>query len=394
MKVLIVQGNPTKKSLSGELTVICNEQHELSKYHEVRAEVICPKSVKNASLIYTAMNFLWSHKNYKVVLNLINDFKPDVIHFHTISPYLSISVLAAAKKYHIPVVQTLHNMRWLCVEGGFFRDGKYCDECVQSFGFRGVIKGCSKGKFASLLLFIVNIFSRYTKFLFMSVDKFVAVSDYVRDHHVISGFPCEKIEVNNNGIDLQLIKNKCYEKPWKSRQGVAFAGRVSTAKGASVLQYLMTKTDQPIHIIGNGPELEPLQQYCQQNDFDHVKFWGKLPHHETLDLLGSVVCTIVPSQCGETFSLVAAESMALGTPVVASNVGGLAGLIKQSGGGLLFEPKDFDGAVKAVSRLLEFLYEAEKIGEIGKRYVSEHLSLKQSSKQLQKIYESVIKNKR
>ena len=98
---------------------------------------------------------------------------------------------------------------------------------------------------------------------------------------------------------------------------MAFAGRVSTAKGASVLRYLMTKTDQPIHIIGNGPELEPLHQYCQQNDFDHVKFWGKLSHHETLDLLGSVVCTIVPSQCGETFSLVAAESMALGTPVVA-----------------------------------------------------------------------------
>ena len=129
-----------------------------------------------------------------------------MIHFHTISPYLSISVLAAAKKYHIPVVQTLHNMRWLCVEGGFFRDGKYCDECVQSFGFRGVIKGCSRGKFASLLLFIVNIFSRYTKFLFMSVDKFVAVSDYVRDHHVISGFPCEKIEGIITGSICSLLR--------------------------------------------------------------------------------------------------------------------------------------------------------------------------------------------
>lgn len=391
MKVLIVQGTPKKNSLSGELTVINNEWQELSKFHEVRAEVLYPKSVKNASLIYTAMSFLWSHKNYKVVLKLINDFKPDVIHFHTISPYLSISVLAAAKKCQIPVVQTLHNMRWLCVEGGFFRDGQYCDECVQSFGLRGVIKGCSKGKVASLLLFIVNIFSRYTKFLFMSVDKFVAVSDYVRDQHVVSGFPLEKIEVNNNGIDLQLLRNKGYEKLWKSRRGLAFAGRVSTSKGASVLQHLMTKTDHPIHIIGNGPELEPLQQYCQQNNFDNVKFWGKLSHHETLNLLGSVVCTIVPSQCGETFSLVAAESMALGTPVVASNVGGLASLIKQSGGGLLFQPKDFDGAVKAVTKLLEFLDEAEQIGEIGKRYVSEHLSLKHRTKQLQKIYESVIK---
>jgi len=390
MKVLIVQGTPAENPLSGELTVICNEQHELSKYHEVRAEVIFPKSKDNASLIYTGMSFLWSHKNYKVILKLINDFKPDVIHFHTISPYLSISVLAAAKKCKIPVVQTLHNMRWLCVEGGFFRDGQFCDECVQSFGLRGVIKGCSKGKVASSLLFIVNVFSRYTKFLFMSVDKFVAVSDYVRDQHVISGFPSDKIEVNNNGVDLQVLKNKGYEKLWSARRGVAFAGRLSAAKGASVLRYLMTKTDQPIHIIGNGPELQPLRQYCQKNHLRHVKFWGKLPHHKTLDLLGSVVCTIVPSQCGETFSLVAAESMALGTPVVASNVGGLADLIKQSGGGLLFEPKDFDGAVEAVTKLLEFFPKAEQIGGIGKKYVLEHLSLKERTEQLQKIYESVI----
>ena len=55
-------------------------------------------------------------------------------------------------------------------------------------------------------------------------------------------------------------------------------------------------------------------------------FWScqilKLSHLQTLDLLGSVVWATVPSQCGETFSLVVAESMALGTPVVASNTGG------------------------------------------------------------------------
>ena len=107
-------------------------------------------------------------------------------------------------------------------------------------------------------------------------------------------------------------------------------------------------------------------------------------------MLGSVVCTIVPSQCGETFSLVAAESMALGTPVVASKIGGLADLIKQSRGGLLFEPKDFDGAVKAVTRLLGSLSEAEQIGKVGKRFVFKHLSLKQGTEKLQNIYERVI----
>ena len=390
MKILIIQGTSATKFPSGELFVISNEQHELSKSHDVHVEVIRPKSDTETSLLSRVIDLLWSRSNYKRVTSLMDEFKPDLVHFHTISPYLSVSVLVAAKKKGVPVIQTLHNMRWLCVEGGFYRNGRYCNECVQSYGWRGVLKGCSRGKLASFVLFLVNMLSRSSGRLFSLVDRFVAVSDFVREQHLRSGFPDNKIVVNNNGIPLHLLKNKSYERTWSNRRGVAFAGRVSNAKGASVLQHLMTKTDQPINIIGNGPKMETLQQYCQQNNFDHVKFWGKLSHQQTLDLLGSVVCTIVPSQCGETFSLVAAESMALGTPVVASKIGGLADLIKQSRGGLLFEPKDFDGAVKAVTRLLGSLSEAEQIGKVGKRYVFKHLSLKKGTKNLQDIYEKVI----
>ena len=390
MKVLIIQGTSATGFPSGELVVISNEQSELAKIHDVRVEVIHPRSASEASLMSRGMDLFWSRSNYQRVGLLIDEFQPDLVHFHTISPYLSLSVLVAAKIRGVPVIQTLHNMRWLCVEGGFYRSGQYCNECVKSNGWRGVVNGCSRGRSASLGLFLVNILFRCTERLFSLVDKFIAVSDFVREQHLKSGFPAEKIEVNNNGIPLNSIQNRDFEKPWKIRRGVAFAGRVSTAKGAAVLQHLMTKIDQPIHIIGDGPEKVSLQQFRQQNHFAHVKFWGNISHQQTLDLLGSVVCSIVPSQCGETFSLVAAESMALGTPVVASNIGGLAGLIEQSGGGILFEPKDFEGAVEAVTRLLGSLSEAEKIGVIGREYVLEHLSLKQSTEKLQKIYDSVV----
>ncbi len=390
MRVLIIQGTPTGHPLSGELTVIYNEQRELSKCHEIQVNIVYPSTVEKRSLIATAMNVLWSRKNYNLILDLIKKFKPDIVHFHSISPYLSISVLAAAKKSQVPVIQTLHNMRWLCVEGGFFRGENYCDECVKGFGLRGAIRGCAKGRAPSFLLFSANLIARYTGFLFRAVDKFIAVSDFVRDNHVIAGFPAEKIEVNNNGIDFHSFMDKGYAKPWRTRRGVAFAGRLSIAKGSAVLQYLITKIDQPIHIIGDGPELETLQLYCKDLQCSQVKFWGKLSHTETLEILGSVGCTIVPSQCGETFSLVAAESMALGTPVVAANIGGLGSLIRNSGGGILFEAKDFYGAVEAVNWVLGSPSEAEKIGEIGKRFVFEQLSLVNSTKKLEKIYERVV----
>ena len=58
---------------------------------------------------------------------------------------------------------------------------------------------------------------------------------------------------------------------WDLRRGIVFAGRVSIAKGALVLEYLISKLDCPIHIIGNGPELSKLRHYCKENKINNVE---------------------------------------------------------------------------------------------------------------------------
>ena len=390
MKILIVQGTSNTQYPSGELSVIYNEQSELSKKNEVNVELITPRPSSVTSLILRAFDIVWSWRNYQKVSALIDKYQPDVIHFHTISLYLSISVLYAARKKGVAVVQTLHNMRWLCVEGGFYRNGQYCDACTGNFGWRGVVNGCSRGRIASFLLFFVNYYSRVNGRLFGLVDRFVAVSEFVKLKHVSSGFPAEQIEVNNNGINLSELVRKGYERGWSEREGMAYAGRVSIAKGSAVLEYLIPRLDQPIHIIGYGPEMDALQANCLKNGYDHVKFWGKLDHEKTLQLLGAVVCTVVPSQCGETFSLVAAESMALGTPVIVSNLGGVSGLVEKSGGGRLVEPRNFNGFVIAVIDLLRSREDAKILGMKGKEYVSKALLLENIVSSLADIYKNVV----
>lgn len=386
MNILIIQGGADPHLPSGEKIVILNEQEYLSKNHNVSVEFI----EKEKTVIGKLTGLIWSFSNYFKVIKFIEKYNPDIIHFHTIVPYLSLSVLYAAKKKKVKTVQTLHNGRWLCIEGGFFRKGGYCDSCVGNKGFSGLRYGCGHGKLISFLLLMINYFARSNKRLFKLVDRFIAVSKYVKEQHVKSGFPEDKIIVRNNGIKTNFL-NKSYSDNNDERRGVAYAGRVSIAKGSNVLKYLMARVKDDFHIVGSGPQLDELKIFCRQNDFEHVKFWGKQTHEKTLEILSSVICTLVPSQCGETFSLVAAESMIVGTPVIASKLGGLADLIKKSKGGIIIEEKDFKMFYMKTEYLLNNINYAKKIGETGREYVLEKLNCQLKGLELENIYVNILK---
>ena len=252
-----------------------------------------------------------------------------------------------------------------------------------------MIKGCGHGRLSSLLLFFINLVARYHGLLFHWVDRFITVSDFVNLQHLKSGFPEEKMMVNNNGIDIGSLDRAGYAKPWKERSGVAFAGRISVAKGAEVIKQLISEIKLPFHIIGSGPEQGELQQFCLEKGYDNVVFWGGQPREKTLEILGSVVCTVVPSQCGDSFPTVALESMALGTPVVASNLGGLPGLVGK-GGGTIVNPNEYEQFGDSVLRYLNNITIAEADGINCQQYVRGNLSMEVRGRALVQIYEGLL----
>ena len=105
MRILIIQGATSLEYPSGELSVISSEKSQLKKRHTVQVDLIKAKTYSGALLILSVFNILWSWRNYRKVVRSIEEFKPDIIHFHTITPYLSMSTLMAAKKNKIPVVK-------------------------------------------------------------------------------------------------------------------------------------------------------------------------------------------------------------------------------------------------------------------------------------------------
>ena len=73
-----------------------------------------------------AINTLWNRQSYSRVAKAIQDFRPDIMHCHNIFPLLSPAVYYAASKMGVPVVQTLHNYRLICLKASLFRDGPVC----------------------------------------------------------------------------------------------------------------------------------------------------------------------------------------------------------------------------------------------------------------------------
>lgn len=389
MKIMIIQGGLKKNSLSGEKVVVDNDISYLNKKHDVfYKNIIMPSSGIKLALSQMG-GIIWSMSNYIKIGKLLKKKSPDIVHFHTVTPYLSFSSIAAVKNAGIPIVQTLHNGRWLCLEGGFFRNNTFCDDCVGSYGFLGVVRGCGRGRLSSFLLFLSNFYIRRF-LLFGSVFKFIAVSEFVRDQHIRSGFPKDSIIIRNNGFNISSELK--IDDLWLHRKGLVYAGRLSVAKGSRVLEHLIKNLNCKISIIGNGPELNSLKQFCIDHQFDHVEFFGKLDNKAVLNVIKKAVVTVVPSQCGDSYPTVALESLSVGTPVVASNLGGLPDIIDASIGGELVDHESHNVFLQSVKDLLNDRERAKQMGDNGMKYVKENVNTNKQGKELIKIYNKVIKD--
>jgi D-inositol-3-phosphate glycosyltransferase len=93
-----------------------------------------------------------------------------------------------------------------------------------------------------------------------------------------------------------------------------------------------------------------------------VRFLGAKPNHALRDYYAAADLLIVPSDY-ESFGMVALESMATGTPVVATRVGGLQYLVQHEQTGLLIPPRDVSQLANAIQHLLDNPEIRERYGE-------------------------------
>jgi len=173
--------------------------------------------------------------------------------------------------------------------------------------------------------------------------RIIAPTDRERENLILHyGALPEKIGVVPCGVNLEQFKpvSKGSARQYLgfgNDKIILFVGRIDPLKGIDrliqAIPYLQNIQGLKLVVIGGGEksqrEIEQLQKLaCNLNIQDSVTFLGLIKHEQLPYFYSAADVCVVPSYY-ESFGLVALESLACGTPVVATDVGNLKSVIRQ-----------------------------------------------------------------
>jgi len=198
-----------------------------------------------------------------------------------------------------------------------------------------------------------------------TADRIIAFSPHERDAMArLYGADTRKVSLVPCGVDLEVFR-PLDQKAVRSRLGLngekilLYVGRVEPIKGLDLLVETAAQMDSEegvrMMVVGadvNGDrEMDRVKQLAKERDLeDKIDFVGQVDHDDLPLYYNAADVCVVPSYY-ESFGLVALESMACGTPVVATRVGGLSTILHHGRTGYLKSwrcPEAFANSVEMI----------------------------------------------
>ena len=331
VRVLVVHNAYQQRG--GEDRVVEDEVELLrSRGHEVRLFSKDNREIAASRPLPLFFNTLWSRRCLGEFRNDIQSFRPDIIHIHNTFPLISPSIYWGAVA-SIPIIQTLHNFRLLCIQAMFLRDDRICEDCLGKSPWRGVVRQCyrdsvAQSATAAAMLGLHRVLGTFHN----KVARYIALSAFARDKFIQSGeFDADRLVVKPNFVDVE--SNDLPE----VRSGGLFVGRISREKGIRVLAEAFAKLPNcELDVIGTGPEQQALEGY------EKLRLLGWREKAFVLEKMRSARYLLLPSICYENFPRTVVEAFACGLPVIASRSGSMPEIIEEGRNGLLFAPGSAD----------------------------------------------------
>jgi glycosyltransferase involved in cell wall biosynthesis len=184
----------------------------------------------------------------------------------------------------------------------------------------------------------------------------------------------KEVEMIPNGVDIDIFK-PAFKKNENDRVKLLFVGRLSEQKRVDYLIEALKNlvgdglTDVCCEIIGDGPlKKELLNLTNQLNLKKYVKFLGWINRDDLLVHYQDADIFVLPSS-DEGMPNVLLEAMAIGLPIIASNISGNNELVKSGVNGFLFNSK---------SEFNEVLKKLIKDGELMRKMSTQSLRLSEN----------------
>jgi glycosyltransferase involved in cell wall biosynthesis len=333
----------------GEDAAFAIETAALGVYgHKVVSYTRHNNELNGQSGIRMAVNTVWNHSQIKPLQLLIREHQIEVVHFHNTFPSMSPAVYWAVRREGVPVVQSLHNFRLICLNGLLFRDGEPCEDCIlRRSSLPGIYHACYRHNTAASTVTATMLeVHRLIRTWANAVDIYIALTDFAKQKFIDRGLPADKIQVKSNFI---------YPDPgigFGNGGYALFVGRLSEEKGIATLiaAWRRVAGKLPLKIVGDGP-LAPLVAEASRT-IDGVQWLGHQDKTEVYRLMGDAKVLVIPSEYYEGMPLTLLESFAKGTPVISSNIGAVASININEYTGIHFSVGIPDSLVDAINWVL------------------------------------------
>ena len=390
-KILLVHNYYQQRA--GEFSAVTRQIALLRQYgHDLIVYTKDNRTIKEFGLadkVKFMPNTVFSKQVYNEVMQRVQRTRPDVAHVHNVYPLLSPAIYRALKDAQVPIVQTLHNFRFLgCANSYFYIDGQICERCKYGNTLHAIKHRCYRDSYPLSALYAFTIALHRRLGTFRHIDRFIALNRFTAQMMIESGLAtADKISVLGNFLAEPLPEPGSYSnrKPF-----FIFLGRLSPEKGIDVLIEAMASVPHlGLKVLGTGTEKERLERRAQVLGLDKVEFLGWVDGDEKWRLLREATATVVPSVCYEQFPSAALESLAVGTPVVGSNLGGLPSLVQHEETGLLFEAANSSDLAQQLKHLSASPHLAYEMGRRGRERVLSHYVASVHYEKLMAIYREV-----
>jgi len=366
MKIALISGD---SSLSGAPSHVLQLARAL-KSRGIEVLVITPPgalckfcAVEKIPCTEVPMQGPFDRKADHKIREILAKFNPDIAHFHGVRGGW-LGRLAARKLPKVKKIYTEH--LWT-------KDYHLNNPAYEQFQLNGL------------------------KFMERWTDMTIAVSNAVKDFLTSRGYDPKKIVVIPNGIGNEFINVNALKKPKGTPYLVGSVGSLNRTKNYrnAILAIAKIKKDSPelnifYQIIGEGPEEKRLKKMVERRKLTEIIHF--ISRAENIGERLSHFTIFLNVSLSESFGLAVGEAMAVGLPVVVSNVEGLKTLVTKDTG-IFVDPRKPEGIAKGIMQLINDRPLRLKMGAAAKKRIIDNFSEDKMIKKTVGVYNKVLKSR-
>ncbi len=327
---------------------------------------------------------IYSFEAKKKIMQVIDDFKPDVVHMNNINFQLTPSIIYGIKKRGITLVQTVHDYQMLCPNHLLYNFDKNtpCEKCVTGSHINCIKNKCIHASLVKSVLGVIEAKLYSLLKTYKKVDLFVCPSKFLEKKLLSSKeyYKGKTITIHNF-----INKNKFTYNDNKEGSYILYVGRLSKEKGVEhIARVAKILPEYRFVIAGNGPDEAMLK------DIENIELKGFLTGDKLTKLMGCAKVILLPSVCYENCPLSILEAHSMGIPVVTMNYGGMAELVKDGVTGTLVKEFTSKGIAQKIKETIDNKEYYSSLRENCRREKDNILSIETYTDILIKEYEKLI----